>query len=242
MATKEIKTRSGGSAMDRILPILLVLALLGAGLLYWNYTQAKEKLSVLTDPQQANELSQEQTALLLEKVRKIAVLPDEDNPVVATINDVETLSSNQNFYKDANIGDKLIIFARARHAIIYDEKANRIVNMGPIFYTNSDGENQPGSLVQEGKLAIDLRNGSSTKDLAITTKDRLATVNKAFNVVHLAKAANANYTGITIYDQTDGAKAELIAALQRELGAVIVQTLPAAEADSTAEVVVILGS
>lgn len=225
-----------------LLPVLLAVAVIGLIISYWGYAQTKKKLSVLTNPSQANELNAAQTEELLAKVGKLITLPDEKNPVVATINDVESLSARQDFYAQANNGDKLIVFARSRKAVIYDEKDNLIVNMGPVFYTDKDGKNQPPSQVEDGRITIDLRNGSKTKDMGITTRDKLE-ANAAFHIIRLAKAANGNYTGNVIFNNIKGgAKADLVASLAKELNATVVTKLPDGEADSAAEIVVVLGS
>lgn len=242
MASKS-EIRPTRSNMDRLLPILLVIALVAFGLSFWGYWQSKQKLSVLTNPQQASELNAEQTAQLLEKLSKLAVLPSDPNPVVATINDVEVLASKQSFYKDAHNGDKLVVYAQNRKAIIFDEKNNKIVNIGPIFYTDSEGNNQTSSIREEGKLNIDLRNGSNTQDKGVTMRDKLMP-NGSFIITKLAKAANTNYSGITLVDLVAGdAKNDLIQALAKELGAVtITQEVPTGETASNAEVMVILGN
>ena len=242
MATKS-EVKPNRSNMDRLLPILLVVALVAFGLSFWGYWQSKQKLSVLTNPQQASELNAEQTAQLLEKVSKLAVLPADPNPVVATINDVEILASKQSFYKDAHNGDKLIVYAQTRKAIIFDEKNNKIVNIGPIFYTDAEGQNQTTPIREDGKLNVDIRNGSTQNDKAANLRDKLM-ANAQYFVSHLAKAANTSYTGITVVDRIEGdAKNDLIQNLIKELGAVTVVTeLPTGEAASTAEVVVLLGN
>lgn len=242
MATKT-DSKPTVRTIDRLLPIFLIISVIALAVSFWAFWQSKQKLSVLTNPDQASELNAEQTAQLLEKVKLLAVLPNEPTPVVATINDVETLASRQAFYKDAHNGDKLIVFARSRKAIIFDEKNNRIVNIGPIFYTDAEGNNQTTPLSQEGKLNIDLRNGSNTKDKGVTMRDKLMP-NGSFVISKLAKAANSNYSGITLVDLVAGdAKNDLIQALAKELGAVtITQQVPDGETAPNAEVLVILGN
>lgn len=230
------------SRIGILLPVLLGVAIIAFIASYWGYAQTRKQISILTNPNQATELTAAQTEELLAKVSKLINLPDEKSPAVATINDVETLSAQQDFYKDANNGNKLIVFARARKAVIYDEKNNIIVNMGPVFYTDKDGKAQPASLIEDGRITIDLRNGSQTKDLGVTNRDKLST-NHAFNVTHLAKAANGNYKGNIIFNNLkNGAKSDLVAALAKELNATVVTKLPDGEAAATTEVVVILGS
>jgi len=244
MATKtDSKSNSAiakKSGMGSALPVLLILVIVGFAWSFYSYQQAKNQLAVLTDPKQANELNAKQTEELLAKVSKLVVLPNEKNPVVATINDVEVLAATQDFYKDANNGDKLIIFTQSRKAIIYNEAQNKLINVGPILYNSSSGQ-VTSQTIPADRLTIDLRNGTKTSDLGVQTRDTLAS-NYSFLIIRLAKAANANYTETTIVDQTkDDKKADIVNALQKQLNAKVVKELPVNETTSSAEVVVILG-
>ena len=91
----------------------------------------------MTMPDENGQLSNEQVELLVEKVGKLMVLPNE-TPLVATVEDAGQLRAEQAFYKDVQNGDKLIIFPQAAKAIIYREEENKIVNAGPIFVNNNE--------------------------------------------------------------------------------------------------------
>ena len=228
------------NAGNLILIILLLLALAAFLWSFMNYQQAKQKIAVLTDPNVASELNQKQTEELLAKIGKLIQLPSEKNPVVATINDVEVLAATQDFYKDAHNGDKLLVFQNTRKAIIYDEDDNKLVNVGPIFYTNDKGVQQAPPRVAD-RIEIELRNGTSNKGATLDVRDDLRNT-YAFNITTLAKAAKTDYSGITLVDLTDGSKANLVADLQKTLGAQVVKELPAGESVSAREVVVIVGT
>ncbi len=73
---------------------------------------------------------------LLESVGRLILLPDE-TPIIATINQAESLVKEQPFYVGSENGDKLIIFPKMQKAIIFSPKRNIIVNAGP-FVINSD--------------------------------------------------------------------------------------------------------
>ena len=228
---------SRGNATNFLLWALLVVAIAAFAWSFFNYQTVKKEIEVLKDPNLASQLNQQQTEALLEKVGKLMVLPSEKNPVVATINDVETLASTQDFYAPANNGDKLIIFQTSRKAVIYDEDDNKIVNVGPIFFSD-DAAAVPTT--QADRLTIELRNGSANSGAATSIRDRLM-ANYSFNVTKLGKAANTNYTGYTLVDTTNGAKPDLIQALQKELGAQVTTTAPEGEAAPRAEILVIIG-
>lgn len=66
----------------------------------------------------------------IERLSKILLIPVEA-PTIGEINDIETLKKgNPEFYKNAQKGDKLILFKEI--AVIFREELNLIVNMAAI--------------------------------------------------------------------------------------------------------------
>lgn len=66
----------------------------------------------------------------IEKLSRILLIP-QDSPTIGEISDIETLKQgNPDFYKNAEKGDKLILFKEI--AVIYREELNLIVNMAAI--------------------------------------------------------------------------------------------------------------
>ena len=68
---------------------------------------------------------------LISEVGRIAVLPRDETPTIATVADPEALS-NQDFFADAEVGYKVLIYPLAKKAFLYDPQAKKIVNIGPI--------------------------------------------------------------------------------------------------------------
>ena len=67
---------------------------------------------------------------LIDKVKKIILVPDE-SPTIATIaNLVEVQKQNATFYADAKEGDTVIIFSTK--ALIYRESEDKIINVAPV--------------------------------------------------------------------------------------------------------------
>lgn len=79
------------------------------------------------------------------RLERVMLLPDE-TPTLATVADPEQLKS-QPFFVDAKKGDKVLIYGQARKAILYDPRAKKIVNVGPVAI----GENNPSSLNQSAQ-------------------------------------------------------------------------------------------
>lgn len=108
-----------------IILILAVLVLILAGTTYYflnQYIQYKK------DPQKA---VREETRELINKVSKLIVLPEGEEPTIATVTDPDRLR-DQPFFARAKRGDKVLIYTNARKAILYDPQENRIIEVAPI--------------------------------------------------------------------------------------------------------------
>ncbi len=64
------------------------------------------------------------------EVGQLMVLPDEQ-PTVATVTDPAQLK-DQPFFKDAKVGDKVLIFTGANEAVLYDPVAKKILETAPL--------------------------------------------------------------------------------------------------------------
>jgi len=71
------------------------------------------------------------TARLITDISKLIVLPEGEEPTIATVSDPALLKS-QPFFINAKQGDKVIIYAKAQKAILYDPIAGKIINVAPI--------------------------------------------------------------------------------------------------------------
>lgn len=94
----------------------------------------------LNDPVAAAEQAKADAARLRDKVSKIQQVPDE-TPTLATVQDADKLKE-QEFFKDAKSGDKVLIFTNAKKAFIYRESENRVINSGPIVLNSANGTDQ----------------------------------------------------------------------------------------------------
>lgn len=128
----EAKNNSGTATLIAII-VVAVLAVVGCVFLYMKYDTAQKKINSMTNPQAQQELIKKEMDSLLKKVGKLIVLPSDEQPTVATVTNADALKAEQPFYKDAQNGDKVIIYVQSRKAIIYNEAKGILVNVGPIF-------------------------------------------------------------------------------------------------------------
>ena len=115
---------------------LVVLIISGSfGFLYYKYTSAQAEASRLREL--ANAGTTEEVDSLVTIVGKLMELPSGENPTVATIKDKEKLT-DQPFFARAENGDRVLIYAQAKKAILYRPDTNKIIEVSVI----NIGQNQ----------------------------------------------------------------------------------------------------
>lgn len=108
--------------------LIVVIVLVGVGFFVQNYLHTKNELKKLSDTKTAAQASDQQ---LVSEVSKYVVLPENETPTVATVNDVNKLK-DQVFFQNAQNGDKVLIFSQAKTAVLYRPSAKKIVEYAPI--------------------------------------------------------------------------------------------------------------
>ena len=107
---------------------LLIGAVLALIPSYYFYTKYQGAQKLLKNPQQ---VSIEQTKSVVAMVGKLIALPTDETPSLATVQD-KTKLKDQPFFKNAVNGDKLLIYVKAKKAILYRESNNKIIEVAPI--------------------------------------------------------------------------------------------------------------
>lgn len=110
---------------------LIIGILIGLGG-YWMFTKVSSKIA----PSPISQTSQVQVKDLIARVGKLVILPVGEDPVVATINDADSLTKQQVFYKGSINGDVVLVYQKAAKAIVYSPSRNIIVNIGPVVLQN----------------------------------------------------------------------------------------------------------
>lgn len=115
--------------------IILVIVLVGLGAIgfgvktFLDLRNTKKELSdIKNDP---NAKAKEEAKNLVEQVGKIAILPENEEPTVATVTDPSKLS-DQPFFAHSKAGDKVLIYQEASRAILYRPSENKIIEIAPL--------------------------------------------------------------------------------------------------------------
>ena len=128
--SNDLKQALNQVLMERIKGLtsyLLIAAVAGFATYFWYEAQALKK-----NPQRA---AQEETLRLIGAISKLIVLPEGENPTVATVTDPERLRE-QPFFANAQTGDKVLIYTNSRKAILYSPTQNKIIEVAPINIGN----------------------------------------------------------------------------------------------------------
>ncbi|OGM19965.1 hypothetical protein A2771_03130 [Candidatus Woesebacteria bacterium RIFCSPHIGHO2_01_FULL_38_26b] len=120
--------------------ILISIAIAATALL------ARTKPELLGIPQsQALIDSQDEINKLIEEVGKIIVLPEGENPTIATVTELDKVK-DQKFFEKAQNGDKVLVYSNAKKAFIYRPSEKKIIEVGLVniptpTQTQVSGEN-----------------------------------------------------------------------------------------------------
>jgi hypothetical protein len=93
-----------------------------AGFFFYQWKEIKK------DPNREIEVSTEN---LLERVGKLMILPQDEDPTIATVSDLDALK-DQPFFAQAKLGYKVLIYTKSRKIILYDPNEDRIVDVAPL--------------------------------------------------------------------------------------------------------------
>lgn len=142
------KKSGKGSNKQRILIILFVILTIalaaGLGYLYKKYRDTQAMVYKLSTVQGQQELNKTQIEAILSEMRKLIVIPTGEDPAIATIVDIEQLKSSP-FYKDAQNGDRVVLFNNAKKAYIYRPESKIIVNYAAFQPEEPAQQQQPAS-------------------------------------------------------------------------------------------------
>lgn len=178
-----------------------------------------------------------ETADLIKKVSVLITLPKEV-PSVATVADKSKLS-DQSFFKNAENGDKVLIFTDAKKAYLYRPSSNKIIEVGPInINTPEKLPPLPKTTTEPISLRVAIYNGTQINGLASDTEAQINAVFPSYKVVIKANAKQ-KYSATFVIDLT-GTHLSEAEAVAKSVGGMIQET-PKNEEMPDADILIILG-
>lgn len=106
---------------------IVFLVLVGGGLGYQKYASLEAENQRLSKPEAAAE---DEASRIKSEVAQLIELPNE-TPTIATVVDAEKLRT-QPFFASAQNGDRVLLFAQAKKAILYRPSTKKLVEVAPI--------------------------------------------------------------------------------------------------------------
>lgn len=234
--------------MQPIFLIFLLVVLAGGSVyLYSEYRDVNEELSVLrADPDAA---VQKDVDELKEKVGRLTELPEGEEPTVATVNDVEAIR-DQSFFKNAQNGDRVLIYTEARRAILYRPDTDKIIEVGPVNLgeqevldaeDQTEGDEESDETETSAGIRLALSNATSTVGLTVNATDELAEklTELDLDVVSRIDANDESDTTIVVVlsEGFAGAAQQIADTLGGGVG-----EMPEGESTPDADILVILGN
>lgn len=116
--------------------ILIIIGVSGISIYFYN----RYRLAI----QDSQKTVQAETDKLLAQISKIALLPNEEMPTIATVSDPDKLK-NQPFFREAQKGDKVLIYTNAKKAFIYRPGINKVISIAPLIMGGSSEFGNPAS-------------------------------------------------------------------------------------------------
>ena len=118
---------------------VVLLVVLGGGYYIYANVWTKSPFGPTTDGTDAGQAAAASTtstsdltqAEIVDAVGKIMLLPSDETPTLAKVSDPSILQS-QAFFKNATVGDVVLMYPKSLRAIIYDPAQNKIIEVGPI--------------------------------------------------------------------------------------------------------------
>lgn len=248
------------SSSNKTLPLVVVLstllfvALCAAGYFYYQYQQS---------PRVADA---KEIGALKETVGSFFMLPEGEEPTLATVTDREKLA-DQPFFQKAENGDKVLIYSASGRAILYRPSAQKIVDVttvnvnqptpetvatepvpSPVPATEPQVATSPLSAVLgeattnvvETPVTVALYNGSSAIGI---TNSVAAKITVAFPKAAITKretAKRTDYAETTVVDVT-GRHADSAQAIATLIGGTVASK-PDGETDPGTDILIVVGS
>ncbi len=218
-----------------ILPVIVLLLVIIGGGGYYIYTAKQNTKAPVSESE-----------TLVERVGKLIELSQGEEPTLATVSDVTKLKDQQ-FFSQAQNGDKVLVYQQAKKAILYRPSSNKIVNVGPIAINNTQlspvvagaqvtpTASASPSIAQPLKIA--LFNGTKTNGLTRQAEKQLTDKGVLIEVVSRKNAKEDHVKSLIVVLSGTAEQGKAIAeVIGGEIG-----ELPAGEEKPQADILVILG-
>lgn len=203
-----------------------IVAVISSVYFYRQYQKAQYRLNHPTD------VAQQDAKETLRAVGKLMMLPEGEEPTVMQVTDIAKLK-DQPFFANAKNGDKVVIYTKAKKAILYRVDINKIIDIAPI----NIGSVATPSAVGKTPYTFTILNATTTKGLAQAYEITLVSKEPQAKVVALGNSRGDFKTSRLV--DVSGMHKDEADALAKTLG-IAVSSFPAGEATPSSDFLIIL--
>lgn len=232
---KKVNVKINKKTLLVIIPLFILLGLAGTTVyFYLQYQKVKRNPNII---------AQQEIKSVVSVIGKYMDLPSDEEPTLATVTDKEKLK-DQPFFKNAQNGDKVLIYPKAAKAILFRPSTGRVIEFAPLILgaEENQGLGQQQSQNQNQNLAVvsvAIYNGTKIAGLASEYEKKLAGV-ESIKVVSKANAAKSDYDKTIIIDLS-GRNKDAVGRILQAVGGEVVDKLPEGENNPQADILVIAG-
>ena len=152
---------NGSNIFQTAFFILLFAISLGlTGFFFYQYRISQQQLSQATV---------DNTEFILKKVARLTLIPKDEKPSIASVSSKDQLP-DQAFFRNAEIGDKLIVFTKSKKAILYRPSLDRIVEVTSVDFNSDVGGASTQKLTDPESTSSDQINSKQPTLFPTTTK------------------------------------------------------------------------
>ncbi len=183
-----------------VLGILLLTAIGTAGYFYWQYRNSQPGVA-----------ETKETKALVETISDLMLLPEGEEPTLATVTDKEKLA-DQPFFQKAENGDKVLIYSNSGRAVLYRPSLKKIIDVTTVNITPSAGgavtadtvpaTNQAKVIQQNEPVALAVRvaiyNGSGENGAATVLEKKIQDLYPGATFPSIQDATNAQEKSVVV--------------------------------------------
>lgn len=188
---------------------------------------------------------QEEVAELTKIIGTIAYLPHDEVPTLATVTNRDKLD-RQPFFRNAQNGDKILIYPRAGWAVLYRPSSKKVLAMTEVDIEKFKSATVPGS--QEGDdaaintpVTVMLYNGSAEVGTLDTAGKILSDRFPKVTVIGQQRTNRQDYTETMVIDLS-GSNSDLARLMAQALGGTVLPHTLEGEEVPKADLEIIVGS
>lgn len=216
-----------------ILLAVAIAAIAPSAYFYYSWSRAKYRIS---HPAEAAKVDADK---LVNAVAKLMLIPNEAPQIADITSDVAKLAS-QKFFAEAKDGDKLLVFSKAREAILFRPSIGKIIDVAPFSLSSSlpAASSSPQALPPAARVVI--RNGTWTTGAALDYQSVVVSKVPYAAVIGIDNATKRDYQTTILIDLTK-TRTRQANDMAQKLG-VSISPMPVGEATPEADFLIIIGA